>query len=119
MSEVEETTENPTTEEGAEDEPVKEEESTATFEPVVSLLLVVVEDTTHHTHQNSTGVRACRIYVGTGTCMYYVDFIDHFIAMECVLDVTQYPHLPVSNFSFYIHRSSLKKSKSKVEKRTR
>ena len=36
MSEAEEPTENPTTEEGVEDEPVKEEESTATFEPVVS-----------------------------------------------------------------------------------
>jgi hypothetical protein len=36
MSEVEETTETPTTEESNEDEPVKEEESTATFEPVVS-----------------------------------------------------------------------------------
>ena len=40
MSAVEETTDpTPTTEEGAEDEPVKEEESTATFEPVVSHLL--------------------------------------------------------------------------------
>ncbi|KAI2489640.1 Ran-binding domain [Fragilaria crotonensis] len=43
MSEVEETTENPTTEEGAEDEPVKEEESTATFEPVVKLEEVEVK----------------------------------------------------------------------------
>lgn len=39
MSAADETTVTPTVEEGAEveDEPVKEEESTATFEPVVSM----------------------------------------------------------------------------------